>query len=155
MKRIQERLLIGLWIDWRIDNMIYILVGVPGSGKTWISDQLKEHCTVVEQDDYIGQDYIKALRKAHLAYPTTPILANAPFGLSHLMEALGSTCEPVFILEDDDVIRERYYKRGGKEIPKGHLTRQQTYKERAAFLGSFIGTSEAVLSYLKGKVGIK
>lgn len=45
--------------------------------------------------------------------------------------------------------RARYEAREGKPIPKGHLTRIQTYLDRADELGAFMGTSEQVLTHLK------
>lgn len=92
-------------------------------------------------------EIIKASRNAD-----KPILAEAPFSISQTKEPLeeaGIKVIPVFIQEHPDVITKRYVDREGKAIPKGHLTRQQTYKVRAHEYGAFQGTSEQVLKHLK------
>ena len=134
-------------------NKIYILVGSPGSGKTWVSSQLYGKFSVAEQDEFIGKDYVHHLL-ALSHRERQPILANTPFGLSKLMESLqneGAEVEAVFIIEDPDTLAARYEAREGKPIPKGHLSRQYTYQERAYELNAFSGTSEEVLKYLQSK----
>lgn len=134
--------------------MIYILVGVPGSGKTWVTDQLKDDYVVVEQDDYIGLDYAKSLLHVWRDTPDgKDIIANTPFGLSKLMEDLEDyKVEAVFIIENQVVLSKRYSDRTSKTIPKGHITRQDTYRQRARDLNAYSGTSEQVLQYLKGRL---
>ena len=134
-------------------NKIYILVGSPGSGKTWVSQQLHTKYNVAEQDDFIGKDYVHHLLALAHAY-RQPVLANTPFGLSKLMESLqneGAEVEPVFIIESPLVLTQRYQQRENKPIPPGHITRQYTYLERARELRAFHGTAEEVLNYLKSK----
>lgn len=133
---------------------VYLLVGSPGSGKTWVMGQLKSQFEIVEHDDFktTPQAYAKILtERAHES--SKPILGNTPFGLSEIILVLatsGIKCTPVFILEPPHVLATRYMARERKQIPQGHLTRQNTYKERAEELGAFSGTSDEVLSHLKG-----
>ncbi len=132
--------------------MIYLLVGSPSSGKTWVAKQLKQKFTVLEHDAYIGKDYTKALADAE--YGNKAVLAETPFSMSAIMDPLqkqGIIVEPIFIIETANTLKERYKAREGKEIPKGHLTRTNTYLDRARLGGHFYGTSEEVLKYLKGK----
>jgi predicted kinase len=127
---------------------VYLLVGCPGSGKSWVSSQLKSKFKVVEHDHH-RTGYVEAVAKAA---KESPVLANTPFGVSKLMEDLSSKgipVIPVFILEAERTISERYSKREGRPIPQGHLTRQHTYRERAQELKAFSGTSEQVLEHLK------
>lgn len=133
---------------------VFLVVGCPGSGKTWVCEQLTEKFHFVPHDDYLdanGRDYVPALVQA-ARQATMPVLAEAPFSVSQILDPLddyGIEVVPVFILEDEAVLKERYHAREGKEIPKGHLTRQRTYESRARELDAFSGTSEEVLQFLE------
>jgi hypothetical protein len=135
-----------------VANSVYLVVGCPGSGKSWVSDQLQNQYKLVPHDLYpADKGYVEAI-KAAAARATKPVLAEVPFSLARLkapLEAAGLAVHPVFIQEDPDVIAERYRNREGKPIPGGHLTRQDTYRERAEASGAFQGTSDEVLRYLK------
>jgi gluconate kinase len=137
-------------------QQVYMIVAVPGSGKTWITNQIADRFTFVHHDGYIGHinqpdAYVRAiLKKADDA--TKPILIEAPFSMSQIqgpLEKAGYQVNPVFIQENPDVIARRYSNREGKPIPKGHLTRMKTYAQRAKQSGGFAGTSQQVLEYLK------
>lgn len=135
-------------------SKIYLIVGCPGSGKTWVTSQLKDKFHLVHHDLYIGMagdTYLKEIKKAALT-AEKPLLIEAPFSISQIkdpLEIAGHEVIPVFIIEKSQVIADRYMKREGKEIPKGHLTRQKTYYERAIKWGSFTGSSEDVLNHLR------
>jgi hypothetical protein len=144
---------------------IYLVVGCPGSGKSFVCDQLKDDYQWVPHDDYVdsnGRQYVPALVSAARA-GGLPVLGEAPYSLSQLMKPLqeyGLVVEPVFIIEDPDVIRERYRARAiglghpeeKWEIPVGHLTRQITYEDRAEQMGAFQGTADEVLNYLRTQI---
>lgn len=133
-----------------------MVVGCPGSGKSWVCDQLKDQYHYVHHDAYIGMQgpvYVDAIKKASKTAHKT-LLIEAPFSISQIVDPLiadGFEIEMVFIQEKDDVISGRYEKREKKPIPQGHLTRQQTYAQRARDSGSFSGTSEEVFKYLRKK----
>lgn len=129
---------------------VYLLVGVPGSGKTWICNQLSNF-THVPHDAYIGQDYIAALKTA-AKKSDKPVLAETPFSVSQIMHPLleaGITVKPYFIHEPEAVLKARYTAREGRPIPLGHLSRQFTYMDRATILGAPIGTAHQILQLLK------
>jgi adenylate kinase family enzyme len=138
----------------------YMVIGCPGSGKSWVCDQLEkldkfEYC---HHDLYIkmaGDTYVKEILK-RAEKTDKPILCEAPFSISQLKEPLekaGIDVIPVFIQELPHTIRTRYWQREKKDIPNGHLTRQNTYAQRAKEWGAFQGTSEEVLKHLKEAVG--
>lgn len=139
-----------------IMQKIYILVGSPGVGKTWVSNQLKDQYNVKEYDDYMySKPNIYQAALINAASEDKPVLANTPFGLSDLIEALEHNrieVIPVFIIEHPALLSQRYQQRENKPIPKGHITRQQTYYNRAIELNAFKGTSLEVLNYLKDQV---
>lgn len=138
---------------------VYLIVGVPGSGKSWVAKQVSDKFTYVHHDGFIGhinhpEVYVKAIKDAAKT-AKKPILAEAPFSISQIkdpLEEAGFDVKPVFILEDPDILKTRYETdptRDGKPLPKGHLTRMKTYEERAKLWGAFSGTSSEVLEFLK------
>jgi len=132
-------------------RQIVVLVGVPSSGKTFITSQVRDLYEVVQNDDYIGKDYLGALMNAS-AMDGPPVLGECPFSMSQIVDPLkakGRRVTTVFILEDDVTLARRYLARDKKPIPPQHLSRQKTYRERAIASGSFSGTSSQVLDYLK------
>lgn len=137
-------------------NKVILVVGVPGSGKSWVCDKLTDKYEYVRNDDHIGgsnqaSKYVRAILDATKASPKA-VLAEAPFSISEIKEPLernGIEVTCVFILEDQNILRGRYMERDGKEIPKGHLSRQVTYAKRAQEYRSYYGTSEQVLTHLK------
>lgn len=131
-------------------NKVYLLVGVPGSGKSWVMGQLIGMFNCVRHDDYIRDlnGYIEAIIEESSNHI---VLAETPFSLSQILgplEDAGLTVIPVIIYEKEPILKERYFKREGREIPKGHLTRQETYRHRAETYGLFIGTSGEVFKHL-------
>jgi adenylate kinase family enzyme len=138
-----------------VSQPIYLVVGVPGVGKSWVCEQLTEKFEHVPHDEFIYLKQPGAYLSAILAAAKTakkPLLCEAPFSISETKEPLerkGHTVIPVFIIEPPAVLSLRYLHREKKQIPQGHLTRMQTYAERAEMWGSFAGTSAEVYEHLK------
>lgn len=142
---------------------VVIIVGVPGSGKTWVTDQLGDLYDQCLNDAHIGGNYLKALMDESAKTSTKPVLGECPFSMSQIIDPLkaaGRKVTPVFLIENDRVLTQRYFQREQKKppgerkmIPPGHLTRQGTYAQRAKASGGFMGTSEQVLEHLKALRG--
>lgn len=136
-----------------------MLVGCPGSGKSWVANQMKQSMDYIPHDNFIKtpSTYLQnILSHVKNKKNDTPLLIETPFSINQLKEPLknrGLDVECVFIQENHDTLKNRYETREGKPIPEGHLTRQQTYAERAKESGSFFGSSNQVLDYLKSKMG--
>lgn len=133
-------------------NQIYLVIGCPGVGKSWVCNQLRELYEYVRHDDYIQPNaYLAAIvRQAKIA--TKPLLIETPFSVSQVKEPLekhGYQITPIFIIEEPDTIRQRYRARENKPIPEGHITRQGTYLSRAIEWQAFRGSSEQALTYLR------
>lgn len=131
----------------------YMVVGCPGSGKSWVCDQLKDKYHYINHDAYIGMagdKYVREIIKQS-GLANKHILIETPFSMSKIREPLekqGFKVVPVFIQEDHGTIQNRYEKRENKPIPQGHLTRQNTYLDRAKEGSHFFGTTNQVLEYL-------
>jgi predicted ATPase len=134
---------------------VYLVIGCPGAGKSWVCDQLAGTYNYVHHDlrvDMTGPAYVKAICAA-AEDSTKPLLAEAPFSVSQTkepLEKLGFDVVPVVIQETQGVIEGRYLKRENKKIPPGHITRQSTYLDRAKQWKCFTGTSSQVLEHLRG-----
>jgi predicted kinase len=141
---------------------VTIIVGTPGSGKTWVANQIRDTHTVVDHDSNNGLDaqaYAQAIaarvnaRVLAARLPLDkPVVAEAPFSLSKLQEALsrqGIASEAVFITEQAQTVKQRYEAREGKPIPAGYEKRIETFKKRATEQGATTGTAKEVLDYLR------
>lgn len=141
---------------------VWIVAGVPGSGKTWIAKQLAKDFTWLPQEDYIskekGESPIASQRDAIIEAAKTsdkPILSESPFMISILIKELrakGLTVHPVFVIEPEWLIKRRYEAREKKPIPKQHLTRVATVKNRAREYGVFHGSSDQVLKFFQDRL---
>lgn len=129
---------------------IYLVIGAPGSGKSWVCEQLKDIYEYYAHDEYKDTYLATILEQGNTA--TKPILIETPFSVSQLLDPLtnaGFKVTPIFILETPELTAKRYEEREGKPIHKAHLTRIQTYAKRANELKAFSGTSTEVLTHLK------
>lgn len=139
-----------------MQGRIFMVIGCPGSGKSWVCEQLRDRFDYVPHDDYaMGVKstllYVEAIIAMHRD-ARKPLLIETPFSVSQIkepLEAKGFHITPVFIQEHPDVIRDRYRARGSGDLPAGHLSRQKTYAKRATEWQSFQGTSNEVLDFLK------
>lgn len=133
---------------------VYLLSGVPASGKSWVCSQLEHKFNYIPHDKHY-QNHSQAILKAALEPHDKPILADCPFAerlLRETLEKRGVEVTPVFIVERPEVIKYRYETRAkptpGRAIPKGFLTRADSIEKRADEWKAFKGTSDEVLKHL-------
>jgi len=150
---------------------VVLVCGVAGAGKSWICRQLKDDYYYVAHDRCwshptaqpgIGDDIAwgppgsksthlpEVLAAARSASKT--VLTEVPFGERQFREDLereGVVVHPVFVVEDEKVIRTRFMQREGSLPSKGVMTRLAGLQARAQSWRSFWGTSEEVLAYLR------
>lgn len=142
-------------------NVVYIVVGVPASGKSWVCKQLKDDYKYVPHDGWGqrfekgGDEYLEDyadLIHATCKTSNKPVLGDCPFAERKLRDLLRARrIEPtfVFLKVDGKTLTNRYIERN-KPIPKGHFTRLNSIPGRAAEWRAFFGTSTEALEHLKG-----
>ena len=130
---------------------VYLLIGAPCSGKTWITDQVSpDEYNFVAHDtcplDFYGKSIDKAARLGSL-----PVLAEAPFRAHALVRELvgyGIEVHEIYVLVKDTVLEDRYFFRSRSHahplILKGNKAIWEEFGE-----GEFAGDSTQVLEYLK------
>lgn len=132
--------------------MIYFLIGVPGSGKTWVMNHLETYdCVLVRYDSYKDADrFADEIIKLHSRHDHVNIVADIPFGETYIMGKL-TDWFPLYIIETPAIVSERYRQREGREIRDSDLSRIENLRGKAhkAGMGCFAGTSEEVLEYLR------
>lgn len=130
---------------------VILVCGVPGSGKSWVCEQLKTKFDYIAHDDFIKGDYVKGLLQ-RVRNGDRPILGDCPFAerlVKEKLEDSGAKVIPIFIVEDVKTIKARYEARDAQPIPKQHLTRAAGLALRANEWRCFFGTSTQVLEFLQ------
>ncbi len=132
---------------------IYLICGVPGSGKSWVCERVTDKFTYLKHDDHYLNDSVTAI-KAIAEISQLPIITECPFAervTRERLQALGFEVVPMFIVDDPRIIALRYQSRDGRIIPKAHLTRAVTIRDRAIEWGAEQGTSDEILEILQRK----
>lgn len=134
---------------------VVLVVGVPGSGKTWACRQAGKGYDYVPHDD----NWRKGAPSTHLDALTRtarqskkPVLSEVPFGETRLraeLQARGVEVRTVFVVEKPEVVATRYRQREGRDVAQGVLTRASRLRDKANEWGAFAGTSDEVLEHLK------
>lgn len=129
---------------------IYLVCGVPGSGKTWVCDQLKSKFEFIPHDDHKTGAYLfKALKSAA---SNKPLLTDCPYAERELKESLekaGFTVHPYFVIESLETVSTRFKAREKRDLPKAFATRVGSIEKRVKEWKAKSGTSEEVLKMLK------
>lgn len=128
---------------------VYLVCGVPGSGKSWVCTQLTDKFDYLPHDDFT--DFAGALATV-AKISQKPILADCPFAerlLREKLEGRSIPVIPIFIIEEPGVVARRYQKREGRSVSKSTLTRAVTIRNRANEWNAFQGNAQEVLDYLR------
>lgn len=140
-------------------SSIYLVCGVPGSGKTWVLNQINVlNVKVIHHDDYLDyspEKYAMLLVEALKTHDK--VVADCPLFISAIIATINDiniSIKPIFIIEDAHTIKTRYEQREHRSIPKQHLSRIPTLVKRAQEYKAFMGTSEQVLNKLKEYLSI-
>lgn len=149
---------------------VYLVIGVPGAGKTWVCKQLGNKFTWIPHDRCWKHPTKKPTEEDNPEWATgavsthletileasksslRPVITEVPFAertLKEQIEAKGIQVIPYFVIEGPYVCKDRYQLREKKPYPKANFTRAITIKERADEWGAPQGTSAEVLSLLR------
>lgn len=150
---------------------VYLIVGVSGSGKSWVARQLADKFNYVPHDRCWTHPHAKpaegldpkwgppGCKSTHFESllaaakeSALPVLSEVPFAERKLREDLEKEhvhVVPVFVIEPPEVIAKRYRQREGKDLAKPALSRAISIVDRAKEWNSFFGTSDEVLKHLK------
>lgn len=129
---------------------VYLLCGVPGSGKTWCAKQVAHLAEYIPHDQFYenhGHEILKRVQQV-----TLPIVTECPFAERELrarLEKFGVKVKPYFVIEDPHIVIERYQKREGKRPGQNVITRATTIVKRAEEWGCPMGSSDEILELLK------
>ena len=132
-----------------MNHIVYLVCGVPGSGKTWVCEQLRHKFNYVAHDDHL-KDLVGAILRSS-ASSSAPTITECPFAEREMRIKLtmhGFQVRPIFIVEDPDTVRSRYMAREGREPHRGALTRADSIGARAREWQAPYGTSTEMLAYL-------
>lgn len=129
---------------------VILVIGVPGSGKTWVCQQLSDRFTYVPRDDDSdnhAERLIAAARK-----PGGPVISEVPFGERELvaeLERVGLEVTPIFLVEETEIIAERYEVRESKPLSTAHRARAANMKNKAQEWGAWSGTADEAVEHLQ------
>lgn len=131
---------------------VYAVIGVPGSGKSWVCEQLQNQYTYVPHDLDYESHVERTLQAAQNS--DKPVLIDIPHAERSVRDALiavGLDVQTLFIVEPVSVVAARYLSRTAGKVPmtKSMLTRAVTIVSRAIEWQSPYGTSEEILGLLK------
>ncbi len=127
---------------------LFILIGAPGIGKTWLCDKLSDHFHVVSSDRFKNKldDAVSEALKGD-----RPVLVDIPFKIKAFIERWRSRIPDAYVaalIEEESVHRQRIESRGGKfnDTIIKRIKRIDGLSKRYANL---IGTSDHLLKRLK------
>lgn len=129
---------------------VYLVIGVPGAGKTWVCKQLDNKFSYIPHDLHF-KDHVEVIEKV-AKKSLKPVITEIPFAervVKEQLEAKGIQVIPYFVIEGPYVCKDRYQLREKKPYPKANFTRATSIKERADEWGAPQGTSAEVLSMLR------
>lgn len=127
--------------------MVYLICGVPGSGKTWVCQRLSQRFIYVPHDDHIN-NFTKVVESFA---KTGTVITECPFGERQVrgdLERRGLIVKPYFIVETPETVALRYKNRNGKLPSQNVLTRALTIKNRANEWNAPYGTSQEIYALL-------
>lgn len=126
---------------------LFILIGAPGIGKTWLCNRLSNDFTIISSDrnrDNIDEAIRSALQQ------DKPVLVDIPFRIKAFIERWRLTlpaCVVVSLVEDEATHRARLASRGG-EYTDSILKRVRRVDSIARRYGNISGTSDELLDRL-------
>lgn len=127
-------------------KIIYIVTGAPGSGKSWVCDQLANNYTYISYDDFPKESHLQLIFSDNSG---KPILYDPWRKATSFVKRYSDSLDIrlIVIKETREIVRERILNRGGTLTDK-----IDKYTDRAFNISKnafFSGTSSEVLNFLK------
>ena len=127
---------------------VYLLVGAPASGKSWVSSQVLDKFEYISYDGNRKKDHLDLLRQPsekHKLYDPT-------FKISTIIRRHSDEFNFILIAiyETEEILKSRMSSRNGKwtdTVMKRNEVAKKRHEKYGA--GGFIGTSDEVLHHLK------
>ena len=140
--------LIDLGININPLPTVYMLIGAPAAGKSWVANQLLDKFDYVSYDGNRKKDHLDLLR----AKSDKPKLYDPTFKISTVIRRYSEEFNFIVIAiqEEEEILRARIANRGGKwtdTVMKRNTQIKKRYEKYSE--GGFIGTSDEVLAYFK------
>lgn len=129
---------------------IYLLIGAPSAGKSWVANQLTDKFTYVSYDGTRKKDHLDLLREA--SKQTNPILYDPTFKISTIIRRHSDEFifKIVCIQEDEHTLKARMTQRGGEWTDTIMKRNEQVRKRYEKYgNGGFIGNSSECFNFLK------
>ena len=127
---------------------VYLLIGAPSAGKSWVAEQLLDSYDYVSYDDNSKKMHLDLLR----SQSDKPKLYDPTFKISTTIRRHSDEFNFIIvaIYEDEQTLKSRIASRGGEWtdtiMKRNHQVKKRFEKYGA---GGFIGTSSQVLEFLK------
>lgn len=128
------------------NKTIYVVTGAPGSGKSWVCDNLANQYSYISYDDFPKESHLQLIFSDN---SNKPILYDPWRKATSFVKRYSGSLDIklVVIVESLDVVKERILSRGGTVNEN-----TEKYVKRAVNIACgahFSGTSYEVLEYLK------
>lgn len=137
------------WSNIDSKPTVYLLIGAPGAGKSWIAEQVKNNYDYISFDDVPKKEHIEKLKvpsSKHKLYDPTFKISTLIKRHSHELNFIIAT-----IQEEEDTLRTRINSRGGKwtdTIMKRNNECKKRFIKYNKDNKGFIGNANEVLSFL-------
>lgn len=129
--------------------LLYMVIGVSGSGKSWVCSQLTDKFNYIAYDKHKKSEIVDTL----LSNADKPLLYDPVIGISTFINRNTDKFDirVAAIVEDFITVKDRLIKRGGK-LTKSIYNRYNVIKRRSDKYADFTGDSKKVLDWLKGQI---
>jgi hypothetical protein len=126
--------------------ILYLLVGAPGAGKSWVANQVKNMFDYVSFDEAKKDKHLALLQQHSYKYK----LYDPTFKISTFIKKHSDKFDIklVGIYEDLDTLKGRLIGRGGEWTDTISI-RNEKVRRYVEIHNGFLGTSEEVLEYLQ------
>lgn len=132
-----------------MNQNVFLICGVQGSGKTWVCGQLKDKFEYVPHDEFFKDLVTVLFERSQIA--DKPMITECPFGerlIRSDLEDHGLNVHPFFVVDSPEVIKARFEMRENKPFPRSAYTRSLSIVNRAMEWNAPYGPSDFIYQVL-------